>query len=204
MADIISGVFNTQNTSAKKENGREKPIPNYIFQISLSFSDPLIWRRVQVPGTLSLTGLHLVIQRCMGWSDSHVHQFLVGKISFEPTLRAGKIRELTEYSESKFKLYELEEGMSFIFTYVYDAGDGWEHEIRLEETVTPERAVNSPVLLSGERACPPETTSDIHEYQAILDSPDHHDKLFELTGEHNFDPELFDLAAAKRRLKSTP
>ncbi len=144
----------------------------------------------------------------MGWSDSHIHQFLVGKISFEPTLGAGKIQALTEYSERKYKLYELEDGMPFMFTYIYDAGEGWEHEIRLEETVPPERMVNSPVLLSGERACPPETASDIHEYQAILESlddpsPENQDKIFELTGEYNFDPELFDLVVAKRRLKGS-
>ena len=204
MAKVITGVFPEKESEQSTKN--DKPIPSYILHISIMFSDPLIWRRVQVPGTITLATLHDVIQLSMGWTDSHMHQFLVGKISYEPTSGGSAIRESTKYDERNVKLYELEEGMHFMFSYLYDAGGGWEHDIRLEEVVPHTRELLYPVLLSGEQACPPETMSDIHEYQELLESledpsKNSHLNLYELTGSNDFDPDAFDLAAAKDRFE---
>ena len=201
MAKIITGAFPEKETVKA-----DKPIPSYVLHISLIFSDPLIWRRVQVPGNISLATLHRVIQLSMGWSDSYVHQFLVGKISYEPTLGSETIKENKKYDERNFKLQDLEEGMRFMFAYLYDDGDIWEHELRLEEAVGSSRDLHNPVLLSGEQACPPETTGDIHVYQELLTSLEDpsssdHKKLLELTGRNDFDPNFFDLAAAQYRLQ---
>jgi hypothetical protein len=203
MAQVIKGVFpQTTKTETKKD---DKQVPSYILHISITFSDPLIWRRVQVPGTFTLAQLHDIIQLSMGWSDSHVHQFLVGKISYEPTRRSNVPRESKRFDEYKYKLHSLEEGMRFIFTYLYEAGEGWEHEIQLEEIVPPTRQLKHPILLSGEMACPPETVGDIHEYHQLitaLESPDskNQNNLYELTGRPDFDPSYFDLEAAKKRV----
>ena len=204
MAKVITGVFPEKESEQSTEN--DKPIPSYILHISIMFSDPLIWRRVQIPGTITLATLHDVIQLSMGWSDSHMHQFLVGKISYEPTSGDSGIRESTKYDERNVKLHELEEGMHFMFSYLYDAEGGWEHDIRLEEVVPHTRELHHPVLLAGEQACPPEAMFDIHEYQALLDSLENPSKgasedLSELTGENDFDPDFFDLTAAKDRLE---
>ena len=139
----------------------------------------------------------------MGWSDSYVHQFLVGKISYEPTIKSKRPKESKRFDEHKYKLHTLEEGMRFMFTYLYDAGEGWEHEIHLEEVVPPTRQLNHPILLSGEMACPPETVGDIHEYHQLisaLESPDSktQNNLYELTGRPDFDPTLLILMPQKK------
>lgn len=204
MAKIITGAF--PEKEEMKTEKRDEPAPSYVLHISLTFSDPLIWRRVQVPGSISLATLHHVIQVSMGWSDSHVHQFLVGKISYAPTLGSGTIKENERYDERNYKLQDLEEGMQFMFAYLYDAGDIWEHEIRLEEVVISQQELPEPVLLSGEQACPPETMSDIHEYQSLLTSLEDSSrssrkKLAELTDSSSFDPDYFDLDDARHRLQ---
>jgi len=204
VAKVITGVFPEKTDGRSEEN--DKLIPSYILHISLMFSDPLIWRRVQVPGNISLATLHHVIQFSIGWSDSHYHQFLVGKISYDPTLGSSTIKENTKYDERNFKLYNLEEGMRFMFSYIYDAEGGWEHDIQLEEVVPYSKEFQHPVILSGEQACPPETVTDIHEYQDILASLENSSQngraeLFELTGNSDFDPDYFDLDAARSRLK---
>lgn len=204
MAKVITGVFPKKETG--KIEKKDKPVPSYILHISLTFSDPLIWRRVQVPGNISLATFHHVIQLSMGWSDTHVHQFHVGKISYEPVLGSDTIGEAKRYDERNFKLQDLEESMRFMFAYLYDAGDIWEHEIRLEEVVYQLGKSNKPVLLAGEQACPPEAISDIHAYQALLSSLEHHEenglqKLSELTGSSDFNPDFFDLQAARERLQ---
>jgi len=205
MAKVITGVF-PKKVAVKTEKA-DKPVPNYILHISLTFSDPLIWRRVQVPGNMSLATFHHVIQLSMGWSDTHTHQFHVGKISYEPTLGTDTIGEAKRYDERNFQLQDLEESMRFMFAYLYDAGDIWEHEIRLEEVVYPTEVLHNPVLLGGEQACPPETMSDVHEYQALLASLENHaeggyQKLSELAGNSDFDPDFFDLETARNRLQS--
>lgn len=204
MAKVITGVF--PQKEAAKEQKEDKPVPSYVLRISLTFSDPLIWRRVQVPGSISLATFHHIIQLSMGWSDSHVHQFHVGKISYEPASGKAAIKENKRYDERNFQLRDLEEGMRFMFAYLYDAGDIWEHEIRLEEIVPPAIKVQTSVLLAGKRACPPETVSDIHEYQSLLNSLEEpssnaRKKLSELTGSSDFDPDFFDLEAARHRLR---
>ncbi|MGB3209193.1 MAG: plasmid pRiA4b ORF-3 family protein [Desulforhopalus sp.] len=203
MAQVIKGAFPEIARSDTKND--DKQVPSYLLHISIVFSDPLIWRRVQVPGTYTLAQLHDIIQLSMGWTDSHVHQFLVGKISYEPTMKSNTPRVSKRFDEHKYRLHSLEEGMRFMFSYIYDAGEGWEHEIRLEEVIPPTKQLKHPVLLSGEMACPPESVGDIHEYLQLvtaLESPNdkNRNSLYELAGRPDFDPAYFDLEAAKKRV----
>ena len=81
MGKVVKGDF-AQKQKTVSPSGRDQPIPGYQLKIGVAFSDPLIWRTVRVPGSMTLTGLHQTIQACMGWSDMDSHQFLVG-ILFE-------------------------------------------------------------------------------------------------------------------------
>jgi len=38
-----------------------------------------VWRRILVPGNVTLEKLHYVIQVAMGWTNSYPHQFIVGQ-----------------------------------------------------------------------------------------------------------------------------
>lgn len=205
MAQVIKGVFPERTATETKKD--DKPVPSYILHISIAFSDPLIWRRVQVPGNFTLAQVHDIIQKSMGWKDSSMHQFMIGKISYEPTMKNNKPRESKRFDEHKYKLHTLEEGMQFMFTYLYGAGEGWEHIIQLEEVVAPERELKHPILLAGERACPPEEVGDIHEYQqllAALETTGSKDEgmLQEIAGRPDFTPDHFDLQATKRAVSA--
>ncbi len=48
-----------------------------VFQLKITLEgiSPPIWRRVHVPATLRLDGLHRVVQAAMGWTNSHIHEF---------------------------------------------------------------------------------------------------------------------------------
>jgi hypothetical protein len=166
MAKVIRGAFPRHRQEEASQE--QKPIGSYILHISITFSDPLIWRRVQVPARFTLGQLHRVIQQSMGWSDSHVHQFLVGKICYEPTSKATFLKEAKRFDENLYRLYTLEEDMRFLFTYFYGAGEGWEHLIQLEEVLPANKELQTAQLLAGSRACPPEIMGDIHEYQQFL------------------------------------
>jgi hypothetical protein len=44
-------------------------------KITLLGTAPPVWRRVQVPSSMTLGELHQVIQLSMGWQDCHLHEF---------------------------------------------------------------------------------------------------------------------------------
>jgi len=58
-----------------------------IFQIRITLNDtkPPIWRRVAVMSNITLGQLHEVIQIVMGWTDSHLHQFILRDKKLKPT-----------------------------------------------------------------------------------------------------------------------
>ena len=63
-----------------KRNRTKKP-SRAIMQIKVTLSDsqPAIWRRVLVSADKSLGDFHYILQDAMGWTDSHLHQFFSGR-----------------------------------------------------------------------------------------------------------------------------
>lgn len=172
----------------------------YQLKITLKGFKPPIWRRVQVPGTVKLGKLHDILQIVMGWQDAHLHAFKIGLQTFgEPD------PELNFENERRVTLRELVTREKARFTYEYDFGDGWEHEIVVEKIVDPEPGVTYPVCTDGRLACPPEDVGGIWGYANLLEAlqdpahPEHDDLLDWLDGE--FDPAHFDLTEINRELK---
>lgn len=58
-----------------------------IYQVRISLKDlrPPIWRRVLVRSDITLGRLHELIQIVMGWTDSHLHQFMLSTKKHKPT-----------------------------------------------------------------------------------------------------------------------
>ena len=58
-----------------------------IYQVRISLNDvkPPIWRRVAVQSDITLGQLHVLIQIVMGWTDSHLHQFMLRTEKHKPT-----------------------------------------------------------------------------------------------------------------------
>jgi Plasmid pRiA4b ORF-3-like protein len=96
-------------------------------------------------------------------------------------------------------------GRKVRFTYEYDFGDSWQHEIVLEKTLEPEPKVKYPRCIEGARACPPEDVGGIWGYadflQAVSD-PKHesHRDMKEWIG-GKFDPEKFSVEAVNKELR---
>jgi len=108
----------------------------------------MIWRRVLVPSTISLRELHGVIQITMGWEGYHLFQFDVYAVkygSFE--LNAGS-------ADTSIKQFEFRTNDKF--SYVYDMGDYWEHEVRVEAFNAAAARKTYPNCTGGSGACPPE------------------------------------------------
>jgi hypothetical protein len=184
---------------------RKAAAPRRIYQLKITLADskPPIWRRVEVADDITLAQLHKIIQAVMGWTNSHLHMFTAGGVSYgvpDP----DDFMEVR--SERQARLNELLAAPKQKLNYEYDFGDSWTHEVLLEELKEPEPGVSYPRCIAGKRACPPEDCGGVWGYadfvEAITD-PNHpeHDELLEWVG-GEFDPEQFDLAEANAALRS--
>ncbi len=173
---------------------------SYQLKITLVGLEPTIWRQVLVPGDVNLAGLHWVIQCVMGWSNSHLHMFHVGKQRFGPkTPDWDDVQD-----ERKVILQDIAPKAGTKFFYEYDMGDSWMHQVKIEKITQLESGFQKPECLAGERVCPPEDCGGIGGYEdmlAALRDPKHeqHDEMVEWIGE-DFNPEDFDLALENKAL----
>jgi hypothetical protein len=148
--------------------------------VELRGSKPRIWRRLRLPGDVTLEVVHLVLQAAMGWSDSHLHRFQPGGgRGYTGPYFITAFDEEEEGDEGtreeQVRLDQVLREPGDRLTYLYDFGDGWEHLITLE-SVAPMTAENrDPVCLGGARACPPEDVGGIHGWLPTGYDPDEFD-----------------------------
>ena len=124
----------------------------YQLRISLRHVDgPPVWRQVLVPGDFTLDQLNDVIQLAMGWEFSHLHVFETKSMRYgipDPDLdfvneTAAQVAQVLPRKRSKL-------------LYTYDLGDGWEHDVVVEERRPVTGDDTLPCCLAGGGACPPE------------------------------------------------
>jgi hypothetical protein len=189
-----------QTKRVQKESG--KPAPTYELLVFLDGTEPLIWRRLLVPGNANLGWLHAVFQVAMGWTNSHLHQFICGEHQY-----ADPKAELKQYEgdprvldEHKVTLIEALGATPQGFFYEYDFGDSWEHVVTVEKILPAEASAASTkaVCLGGAGACPPEDCGGLGGYAhllKVLKNKKHpeHKSMKEWIG-RPFDPEFFDAA----------
>lgn len=125
-------------------------------RIELQGIEPLIWRRLAVRTTMTLMGVHRVIQAAMGWRDCHLWHFEAGRRRY--SMRVPSEPEWNERYEDagRARLGMLLDGGLRRFEYAYDMGDNWEHSIIVEKVSAPAPSAKYPQFLGGERRCPPE------------------------------------------------
>ena len=63
---------------ARKKTTTTPLVPWWQVRIELLEVTPRVWRRVLLPEDLTLPKLHYVLQACMGWTHSHLHEFVLG------------------------------------------------------------------------------------------------------------------------------
>ena len=92
------------------------------------------------------------------------------------------------------------------FTYEYDFGDSWIHEVKIERAEELVKPLKLPQCIEGERNGPPEDCGGIWGYQNLVEAmkdpkhPEHRD-LKEWFG-GIYKPESFNLKKANSAIKS--
>jgi hypothetical protein len=168
-------------------------------KVTLKGIRPPIWRRILVRADTHLSELHTIIQAAMGWENYHMYAFTVNHHAY-----GRPDPELGMSDDSRVKLADIIHDGVTRFSYEYDFGDGWEHEVLIEKTLPAKPNMSYPSVIKGKRACPPEDCGGVWGYAElleILDNPSHpeHESMTAWVG-GKIDPDAFDPAEANDRL----
>jgi hypothetical protein len=102
----------------------------YRFQVKLD-QDKTVWRRIELRGDQTLHHLHSAIQRAFDWDDDHLYAFfLSGRPWDEDTSFESPEGDGRDASRYRLEHIPLRQGQRFL--YIFDFGDEWRHNIKLE------------------------------------------------------------------------
>ena len=173
------------------------------FRLRITLDDvvPTVWRRLLVPGSVRLAKLHRMFQTAMGWTDSHLHSFTIGGQLYGMHFDDYPEEEIDEQRVTVLRAI----GDNRCFSYEYDFGDSWGHEVVVEEATRSSRGLKYAVCIDGQNACPPEDCGGVWGYAELLElltDPDHedHDHFRQWVG-GPFDPTSFDLVGVNAALQ---
>lgn len=163
-------------------------------RIELMDTDPLIWREVEVPTSITLKVLHDIVQITMGWLDQHLWEFRIdGRTYGLPMDEDWGTAPRTD--AIKVRLRDVLKPRTTTIDYMYDFGDSWEHRLVVTRIRPGKPGVPYPHYVGGEWDCPPEDCGGIPGYYNMLDAladpghPDHADVAEYLEG---WDPKEID------------
>lgn len=137
-------------------------------RIELCDTEPTIWREVDVPTSMTLKGLHDVIQAVMGWFDYHLWEFTIAKQRYglpDDEDWGGQPRFLAE----KVRLRDVLNPRRTTIDYLYDFGDSWEHRLTVSKIRQGDPNLSYPRYVGGEQNGPPEDCGGIPGFYDMLD-----------------------------------
>ena len=140
----------------------------YCLRASLLDVKPPIWRQLLIRESATFMDLHEALQESCGWENRHLfafHESLRGPViagipddEFSPPTPDAGEETLTGYFRS--------DGATTCY-YLYDFGDDWWHEVKLEKVIHRNQAFKRE-LLDGARSFPPEDCGGTPGYEDCL------------------------------------
>ncbi len=147
------------------------PVPGVCFQVTVKLkgTKPPITRKLEVPD-MPFGELHEVLQIAMGWTNSHMHDFTVGKdVRIGPKLEGNTDFGMNMVDEEGVWISEVPASVRNKILYTYDFGDDWTHEVKLSEAQPMQPGISYPRCLAGSRNCPPEDCGGIWGYEHLCE-----------------------------------
>ena len=216
---IESRLLALQDTFVKPNNTPAEPIarrPDDVLQVKIEcLNTPYpAWRRVLLPGGISLDDFVHALIAAMGWDDEHKSSITIGKTLYLASgfgiFSSADILHINPNERDAWQYIAIDElKKSKKITMLYDYGDSWEHKITIEKILS-EASVQKDALftcLDGAGACPPEDcggSDGIYRIVYLMENSDKnedaYDKLMDWLGER-FDKDKFSKDEVNRRLR---
>lgn len=169
---LLAGGLDTDDIWRRPEP-QLRPVPGttqgFRIRVDLLRTKPPVWRRMEVPGDITLPRLHDVLQAAMGCTHSHLHRFRTGNDRNAPEfLTQFDVDEGDEGTlEDDVRLDQIVASEGDRLWYDYDFGDGREHVLRVEKLLDAVPSV--PRCVTGKLACPPEDCGGVWGYDELAD-----------------------------------
>ncbi len=187
----------------------------------IGLTKPRVWREMWIPMDITFHKFHMLIQAGMGWKNYHLYQFGESRNSRYFIIKSPYAEDMSGVDARKVKVEEflmayfndvnMAKAMGRIpnerMYYTYDYGENWEHSI---EILDFERSdIWRAELTDGAGACPPEDCGGVPGYQNLIKTlssgkmreKDELRQWLNDCGYRDFDPSVFDMEAAKMRVK---
>jgi hypothetical protein len=135
----------------------------------MRYVEPAVARLIDVPASATLPELHDLLQAAIGWTNSHLHQFVTPDATYGMELPGQDVWPEDQRDEEGAQLADL----GAKFEYLYDFGDGWAYEVEVLGA-----GDSAPGCVDGYGACPPEDCGGPGGYAELLttlDDPTHPD-----------------------------
>ncbi len=152
-----------------------------LYEITLKDVEPPISRVFQISRQSTFYDLHHIIQVIMGWENRHLFEFrAAGNVIYLPELNEfdsdwEELYDTQPLNSRTILLTELISEPGESFTYLYDFGDDWEHELTFKcYTEVPENQI--PLCSSGTGGNVPEDSGGapgFSEMLNVLSDPKH-------------------------------
>ncbi len=126
----------------------------YIFKVSLG----KVWRRIVIPGKMTLEALSEAILDAFDFDNDHLHLFRYrNRFGIFEEVKHPYTEELPSTAEVKVGELPLKPGA--ILEYLFDFGDNWLFEVRLEKLEPVNLKVRKPTVIEQRGQAPPQYAS---------------------------------------------
>lgn len=193
-----------------------RPGPRYTMKVSLLDTQPPVWRRLVIDSGMTLPDLHDAIQTAYAWDDSHLHRFDSGRSrvkgrSYLPAdqFDDGGFFDSNTVVEDAVTIAEALPKVGSKLTYLYDYGDGWEHEIIVESIGEIDESAQRATCIAGSGMAPVEDSGGPWGWSQLVATAndpksEDYEEIREWLGVaagEQIDPTMFDVNEANTRLR---
>jgi hypothetical protein len=124
----------------------------YVFKVSLGAK---VWRRIAIPAALSLDNLSHAILRAYDFDDDHLYQFSY-RDRFGVTVRVKHPYLEEPPSTDETVIGEIPLWPEMSMEYLFDFGDMWRFDVKLERIDPADGRIKKPKLLEEHGEAPPQ------------------------------------------------
>lgn len=163
-------------------------------RIELVGSNPLIWRELEIPTSITLKVLNDIVQVAMGWLNLHLWEFTIGKQRYGLKMEEDWGDE-SQRDAARVRLRAVLAPRKTTIHYIYDFGDSWEHRLTVTRVRPGVSDLDYPRYIAGAWNGPPEDCGGLPGFYTMLEAlagPDHpdHNEVVEWLG--GYDPKVID------------
>ncbi len=146
-----------------------EPVQIYQLKVILRGAHKPIWRQLQVKSDITLAKLHRILQTVMGWTNTHLHRFLIRGAQYEmPDEGDVVLRKMIDGRKQQAQRCRLGSSLAVYLRVRFRRRVAARAPRRRHSF--PGGRVRYPVCLAGARACPPEDVGGALGYQSLLEA----------------------------------